>query len=217
MPRATEAQFLFRSRAGEDAPQHHTDLGGGLGIPPRIPHRRGAVGPRPAPLQRDGKDVRRRLRGLDVILVDDQEILGPRADDAEICRNLIWIGGGREHRADLEPADPVEEFADAMYRTDRSEAALVGLAMPLPGGLAVALLPLFSGDSLDVQVAALADLAAQGLVIDLEAKRGKGFPPRRNVLCGVVHQRSVDIEEENAGPHACIFPPPRAGRAGWGS
>src|SRR5205814_128278 len=108
----------------------------------------------------DCKDVRRRLRGLDVILVDDQEILGPRADDAEICRNLIWIGGGREHRADLEPADPVEEFADAMYRTDRSEAALVGLAMPLPGGLAVVLLPLFSGDSLDVQVAALADLAA---------------------------------------------------------
>src|SRR5439155_24058314 len=157
------------------------------------------------------EDVRCRLRGLDVIPVDDQEILGPRADNPDSCRNLIGIGGGREHRADVQLADPVEEFADAMYRADLSEAALVGLTMPLPRGLTVALAPLFSGDSLDVQVAALADLAAQDLVVDLEARRGKRFPPRLNVLCGVVHQRSIDIEKKHAGPHACIFPPPLAG------
>jgi len=39
----------------------------------------------------------------------------------------------------------------------------------------VALLQLFSGNRLDVQVAALP--AAQDLVVDLEAKRGKGFLP----------------------------------------
>ncbi len=66
--------------------------------------------------------------------------------------------------------------------------------MPLPRSVAVTLLPLFSGNRLDVEVAALADLAARGLVVDLEAGRRKGFPPRCNVLCGIVHQRSADIQ-----------------------
>ena len=99
--RTTEAQFFLRPGASEDAPEDDANLGGGLRVPPRIPHRRGTVALRPAPLQRDGEDIRGRLRGCDVILVDDQEILGPCASPQGEPRFRAYSAGGRGGSCEL--------------------------------------------------------------------------------------------------------------------
>src|SRR2546423_13018119 len=92
---------------------------------------------------------------------------------------------------------PCEELADTVNRPDVGQAALIGLAVPFPGLVAVLLIPCLPGNRFDVEVAAFADVPPQGLVVRPEAKGGKRLAPGRDVLGRIVDQRAVDIEEQH--------------------
>src|SRR5256714_4944573 len=92
---------------------------------------------------------------------------------------------------------PCEELADTVNRPDVGEVALIGLAVPFPGLVAVALIPCLPGNRFDVEVAAFADVPPQGLVVRPEAKGGIRLAPGRDVLGRIVDQRAVDIEEQH--------------------
>ena len=188
------------------------DPGGrrGLDVVARVPEEHDLARRQPDTLQRGLDDVRRRLRGIDVLGRGRHLEQIRRVDHLEQRAQLVGLRGRRDCHRPAPGPQRVEERARAARRPElRHLRGEEELAATFRDPLADVALGRHARDERHDPIAAHADQVTHALVAELDPSLAQRIEPRPRVGVDAVDERSVDVQQDAFDasvldwPHAC--------------